>query len=67
MFFGVDESEYRVAEISKPLISVLAEDDWESPLMQFVQDAVNDVKELGLLATLLNIKSTVAGDTNEPT
>ena len=67
VFFGVDESEYRVAEISKPLISVLAEDDWESPLMQFVQDAVNDVKELGLLATLLNIKSTVAGDTNEPT
>ena len=56
VFFDVDESDYRIAEISKPLVSVLAVDDWQSPLIQFVRETINDLKELGVLNELMNIE-----------
>jgi len=56
VFFDVDESDYRIAEISKPLVSVLAVDDWQSPLIQFVRETINDLKELGVLKELMNIE-----------
>ena len=45
------------AEISKPLISVLAVEDWQTPLISFVRDAVGDLKAVGVLDGLVSLES----------
>lgn len=53
----LDASGYTDAEITKPLISVLANEDWQIPLIEFVRGAVGDLKETGILEALVGIQS----------
>src|SRR5690606_140656 len=41
------------AEITKPLTSVLAVENWQSPLIDFVRHAVSDLNEVGILPALV--------------
>ena len=53
----LDDSEYMIAEISKPLVSVLAQEDWQAPLLDFVKSAMEDLRITGILESLVGIPS----------
>tara|TARA_R110002049_G_scaffold2750_3_gene21824 strand:- start:12309 stop:13460 length:1152 start_codon:yes stop_codon:yes gene_type:complete len=42
--------------LSKPLVSVLGDEDWQSPLRDFVSGALTDLKEAGVLDAFINIE-----------
>jgi len=46
------------AQLAKPLLSVLAQEDWQTPLIDFVRGALDDLKELGILDRLVKIGAT---------
>jgi len=62
VFFDADHVAYTIAAINKPLVSVLDQDDWQTPLLEFVSSALEDLKTTGILASLTGIPS-ANGDT----
>ena len=57
VFFDADTAEYTIATITKPLVSVLAQDDWQAPLLDFVSCALEDLKFTGILESLIALPS----------
>ena len=44
-----------IAQISKPLVSVLANEDWQAPLTDFVRDVLADLRDIQILESLIGI------------
>ncbi len=55
VFCDPDDSDYLIANISKPLVSVLAYEDWQAPLMDFVRDVLAELRDVGILESLVAI------------
>ncbi|WP_146595990.1 hypothetical protein [Novipirellula galeiformis] len=55
VFFDPVDSDYSIAKISKPLVSVLAHEDWQAPLIDFVRDVLADLRDIGILESLVNL------------
>ena len=53
----LDDNSYADASISKPLVSVLAHEEWQAPMLDFVNGALEDLRATGILDSLNEIQA----------